>query len=80
MVIHYDPWWNMSAENQATDRAYRIGQKNNVQVYKLITKNSIEEKIYELQEKKSKLIDNMLSTQTTFINKLNKDDIMELFN
>ena len=49
-------------------------------MYKLITKNSIEEKIYELQEKKSKLIDNMLSTQTTFINKLNKDDIMELFN
>ena len=80
MVIHYDPWWNMSAENQATDRAYRIGQKNNVQVYKLITKNSIEEKIYELQEKKSKLIDNMLSTQTTFINKLNKEDILELFN
>ena len=79
MVIHYDPWWNMSAENQATDKAYRIGQKNNVQVYKLITKNSIEEKIYELQEKKSKLIDSMLSTQTTFINKLNKDDIMELF-
>ena len=79
MVIHYDPWWNMSAENQATDRAYRIGQKNNVQVYKLITKNSIEEKIYELQEKKSKLIDSMLSTQTTFINKLNKDDIIELF-
>ena len=38
MVIHYDPWWNLSAENQATDRAYRIGQKNNVQVYKLITK------------------------------------------
>ena len=45
MVIHYDPWWNLSTENQATDRAYRIGQKNNVQVYKLITKNSIEEKI-----------------------------------
>ena len=80
MVIHYDPWWNLSTENQATDRAYRIGQKNNVQVYKLITKNSIEEKIYELQEKKSKLIDNMLSTQTTFINKLNKEDILELFN
>lgn len=44
MVIHYDPWWNISAENQATDRTYRIGQKRNVQVYKLITKNSIEEK------------------------------------
>ena len=79
MVIHYDPWWNLSAENQATDRTYRIGQKNNVQVYKLITKNSIEEKIYELQQKKAKLVDNMLSTQNTFINQLSKEDIMELF-
>ena len=79
MVIHYDPWWNISAENQATDRTYRIGQKKNVQVYKLITKNSIEEKIYELQQKKAKLIDNMLSTQETFISKLSKDEIMNLF-
>ena len=79
MVIHYDPWWNVSSENQATDRTYRIGQKNNVQVYKLITKNSIEEKIYELQQKKSKLINNMLSSHSTFINQLSKEDIMELF-
>ena len=79
VVIHYDPWWNLSAENQATDRTYRIGQKNNVQVYKLITKNSIEEKIYELQQKKAKLADNMLSTQNTFINQLSKEDIMKLF-
>lgn len=79
MVIHYDPWWNLSAENQATDRTYRIGQKKNVQVYKLITKNSIEEKIYELQQKKARLIDNMLSTQETFISKLSKDEIMSLF-
>ena len=79
MVIHYDPWWNQSAENQATDRAYRIGQKNNVQVYKLITSNSIEEKIYELQQKKATLIDNMLDTKTSFINKLSKDEIMSLF-
>ena len=79
MVIHYDPWWNSSAENQATDRAYRIGQKNNVQVYKLITKNSIEEKIYELQQKKSQLIDNMLDTKTSFISKLSKEEIMKLF-
>ncbi len=79
VVIHYDPWWNISSENQATDRTYRIGQKNNVQVYKLITKNSIEEKIYELQQKKAKLIDDMLSTQTTFISQLSKEDIMELF-
>ena len=79
MVIHYDPWWNLSTENQATDRAYRIGQKNNVQVYKLITKNSIEEKIYGLQQKKAELVDNMLSTKTSFINKLSKDEIMNLF-
>ena len=79
MVIHYDPWWNISAENQATDRAYRIGQKNNVQVYKLITKDSFEEKIYEMQQRKAELTDNMLNTQTTFINKLSKEDIMNLF-
>lgn len=79
MVIHYDPWWNISSENQATDRTYRIGQKRNVQVYKLITKNSIEEKIYELQQKKAKLADTMLSTDTTFISRLSKDDIMALF-
>ena len=79
MVIHYDPWWNISTENQATDRAYRIGQKNNVQVYKLITKNSIEEKIYELQEKKAKLADNLLDTKTTFINKFSREEIMRLF-
>ncbi|MDD2375970.1 MAG: SNF2 helicase associated domain-containing protein [Clostridia bacterium] len=79
MVIHYDPWWNLSAENQATDRTYRIGQKNNVQVYKLITQNSIEEKINELQEKKAKLTDSVLSTEETFINKLSKQDIMSLF-
>ena len=79
VVIHYDPWWNVSAENQATDRAYRIGQKNNVQVYKLITKNSIEEKIYELQNKKSVLVDNVLDTNTSFINKLSKEEIMKLF-
>ena len=77
MVIHYDPWWNISTENQATDRAYRIGQKNNVQVYKLITKNSIEEKIYELQEKKEELANNMLDTKTTFVNKLSQEEIMK---
>lgn len=79
VVIHYDPWWNLSAENQATDRTYRIGQKNNVQVYKLITKNSIEEKIYELQQRKEKLIDSVLSNKNTFINNLSKEDIMALF-
>ena len=79
VVIHYDPWWNLSAENQATDRAYRIGQKNSVQVYKLITADSIEEKINKLQEKKSKLSEQLLSTEETFINKFSKEEIMELF-
>ena len=80
VVIHYDPWWNLSIENQATDRAYRIGQKNSVQVYKLITTNYIEEKINKLQEKKAKISDELLSTEETFINKLSKEEIMELFN
>ena len=79
MVVHYDPWWNISSENQATDRAYRIGQKRNVQVYKLITKNSIEEKIYNLQEKKAKLVNDVLSTNQTFISRLSEDEIMKLF-
>ena len=79
MVIHYDPWWNISVENQATDRTHRIGQTKKVQVYKLITKNSIEEKIYDLQKRKEELIDNMLSIDTKFINKLSKEDILGLF-
>lgn len=79
VVIHYDPWWNVSSENQATDRAYRIGQKNSVQVYKLITSNSIEEKINKMQEKKEKLSKDVLSTEETFINKLSKEEILDLF-
>ena len=79
VVIHYDPWWNVSSENQATDRAYRIGQKNSVQVYKLITSNSIEEKINKMQERKEKLSKDILSTEETFINKMSKEDILDLF-
>ncbi len=56
-VIHYDPWWNPAVENQATDRAYRIGQKKAVFVYKLIVENTIEQKILELQKKKQQLQD-----------------------
>lgn len=78
-VIHYDPWWNLSAENQATDRAYRIGQKNAVQVYKLITNGTIEDKIQKMQERKGRLTDDVLSNEETFINKLTRDEIMELF-
>ena len=57
IVIHYDPWWNLAAQNQATDRAYRIGQQNAVQVYKLIAQDTIEEKILELQQAKQSLAD-----------------------
>jgi len=60
IVIHYDPWWNLAVQNQATDRAHRIGQKNAVTVYKLIIKDTIEEKIVELQEKKSDLAEQVL--------------------
>lgn len=79
VVMHYDPWWNLSSENQATDRAYRIGQKNSVQVYKFITTNSIEEKIHALQEKKAKLSQDILSTEEKFINTLSKEEVMALF-
>ncbi len=60
VVIHYDPWWNLSAQNQATDRAYRIGQKNSVQVYKIIAKDTIEEKICKMQEAKQELAESVI--------------------
>ena len=80
VVIHYDPWWNSSAENQASDRAYRIGQKKNVQIYKLITRNTIEEKIRELQQAKSGLADIVLSggEHSGNIMSMTSDEILEL--
>lgn len=79
MVIHYDPWWNPAVEDQATDRAYRLGQKKNVQVLKFITKNTIEEKIFELQQKKKALIDQMIQPGENFLSKLSEDEIRDLF-
>ncbi len=79
VVIHYDPWWNLSSQNQATDRAYRIGQKNNVQVFQLITKDSIEEKIKELQDKKIGLSDSILQEGETLISKMSEEEIKGLF-
>ncbi len=78
-VIHVDPWWNPSVENQASDRSHRIGQKNSVQVIKLITKGTIEEKIMKLQNKKKKLIDNVLTSEGSLINTLSEEDIRNLF-
>lgn len=79
IVIHFDPWWNMSAQNQATDRAYRIGQVNNVQVFKLIMKDSIEEKIMELQHKKMNLADTFVSGNEGSITSMSAEEIMDLF-
>lgn len=79
MVIHYDPWWNPAVEDQATDRAYRIGQKNSVQVLRLITKNTIEEKIYELQQKKREIIDSLIKPGENFLTKMSEEEIRKLF-
>lgn len=79
VVIHFDPWWNLSAQNQATDRAHRFGQEKNVQVFKLIVRNSIEEKILNLQEKKKDLSDAIINENEGIITKMSKEDILELF-
>ncbi len=79
VVIHYDPWWNLSSQNQATDRAYRIGQKNNVQVFQMITKDSIEEKIKDLQDKKIGLTESVLQEGEAFISQMSEEEIKELF-
>ena len=82
IVIHLDLWWNPQAENQATDRAHRIGQKNKVEVIKLVCKGTIEEKIIELQNKKKILNDALIENEDvsqSMISKLNEDDIKNLF-
>lgn len=78
-VIHFDPWWNISSQNQATDRAYRIGQTHNVQVHQLIMKESVEEKIMNLQAKKKELSDLFVEQSEGNIGSLSKEEIMELF-
>jgi SNF2 family DNA or RNA helicase len=77
-VIHFDPWWNPAVEDQATDRAYRIGQTKKVHVMKLVTRGTIEEKIYALQDKKKDLIESVIQPGETMINKLTEDEIMAL--
>jgi len=78
-VIHYDPWWNPAVEMQATDRAYRIGQTKKVFAYKLISKDSVEEKIIKLQDKKRELVNSLITTEEGFFKSLSKDDIIDLF-
>lgn len=76
VVIHYDPWWNSAAANQATDRAHRIGQRSSVHVYKLIAQDSIEEKIMEMQKVKAELLDDL--TDVNGILSLSRDELMKL--
>lgn len=81
-VMHMDPWWNPAIEDQATDRAHRIGQKNVVEVIKLIAKDTIEEKVVQLQEEKREIINSVMSDDSLNINnisKLTNEEILELF-
>ena len=78
IVIHYDPWWNVAAQNQATDRTHRIGQEKQVMVYKLITSDTIEENILKLQEAKKNLADQIVSKGGISFGELTKDDILKM--
>ena len=78
VVIHYDPWWNQAVQNQATDRAHRIGQTKVVSVYKLIAKDTIEEKIVKMQESKRDLADSILSGDSGGITQMSRDELLEL--
>lgn len=79
--MHLDLWWNPQAENQATDRAHRIGQKNVVEVIRLISKGTIEEKVLELQNKKKELSDKLIDgtkKDENILSKLSEEDIKNL--
>ena len=79
-VIHFDRWWNPAVENQATDRAFRIGQKKNVMVHKFLTKGTIEEKIDKMLTQKSKLSNELVAaTGENWITEMSNDDLFELF-
>lgn len=78
VVIHVDPWWNAAAQEQATDRAHRIGQKQAVTVLKLITKDTIEEKIQELQAKKLALTDSVLGAAGMSMASLNREELISI--
>ncbi len=78
-VVIFDPWWNPAVESQAIDRAYRIGQTRKVIAYKIITRNSIEEKMIELQNRKKKLVNDIITEDSSFFKNMSRDDIIGLF-
>ena len=80
VVIHLDPWWNYSAQNQASDRAHRIGQTRTVEVIKLIAENSIEERVVSLQDEKKELVDKVISNDDSSIKKLSIKDLKSILN
>ena len=82
IVVHFDPWWNPAVEDQASDRAHRIGQKNVVNVIKLIAKGTAEERVINLQETKKELIEDVINgnlDNSSTLKNLSKDDIIDLF-
>jgi superfamily II DNA or RNA helicase len=79
MVIHYDPWWNPTAEDQANDRAHRIGQEKTVQIIHLITLRSIEEAVVEMGRRKRRLFDRLITPGETIPQKLSREDVLRLF-
>ncbi len=78
VVIHYDPWWNLAVQNQATDRAHRIGQDKKVTVYQLIAKGSVEEKIRKIQESKKELLEEIVGGAAGQLGNMSREDFLEL--
>ena len=78
-VIHFDPWWNPAVEDQASDRAHRIGQKRVVTVYRLVAAGTIEEKILQLKQRKKDLVSSVLSEDQTGEKLLSREDLDDLF-
>jgi non-specific serine/threonine protein kinase len=78
-VIHIDPWWNPAVEMQASDRTHRIGQFKPVIIFKLITRDTVEEKILLLQERKRNIVDQIITTESSFFKALTEEDIQMLF-
>ncbi|MCL2835477.1 MAG: SWF/SNF helicase family protein, partial [Defluviitaleaceae bacterium] len=79
VVVHYDPWWNPAVMAQASDRAHRFGQTRMVQVFNIVSKDSIEEKIIALQNLKKDMVDAVIEEGASFISKLTPEEILELF-
>ena len=79
MVVHYDPWWNPTAEDQANDRAHRLGQERTVQILHLINRKSIEEAVVDMGWRKRRLFDRLITPGELMPQKLSREDVLKLF-